>query len=266
MRLLERGGNGKITLTEFPNNRNRTPRYAILSHTWSDDEVTFQDIKNGVGHENPVYEQKAGYQKIAFCADRALRDGLQYFWVDSCCIDKSSSAELQESLNRMFRWYRCASKCYVYLSDVSATIQTGEAHSAEASWSPAFRTSRWFRRGWTLQELIAPACVEFFSREAILLGNKSSLEQAIHEITKIPIDALRGSSMSDFTVSERLAWKDKRDTTIEEDKAYSLFGILDVQIPLLYGEGEAKAFKRIYDELNKAAESGQTPRSLISAN
>jgi len=139
----------------------------------------------------------------------------------------------------MFRWYRCAAKCYVYLADVSTP-----------AWRTLFRTSRWFTRGWTLQELIAPKSVEFFSGEYIRLGSRKSLEQDTHNITKIPVNALRGSPLPDFSIEQRIAWMDKRETTRLEDKAYSLFGVLDVFIPLLYGEGEEKALTRLLEAVN----------------
>ncbi len=125
-----------------------------------------------------------------------------------------------------------------YLADVSTPAKT------------PFRQSRWFTRGWTLQELIAPESVEFFSREDVRLGDKRSLEQDIHEVTRIPVNALRGKPLSDFGISERFAWMDKRETTREEDKVYSLLGIFGVCMPLLYGEGRENAFKRLREEVN----------------
>jgi len=244
MRLLERTAVGEIRLTgEFVS---PPPQYAILSHTWGIDEVSFKDMKDGTG------KNKLGYIKIQFCAERARLDGLQYFWVDTCSIDKSSSSELQEAINSMFRWYRDATKCYVYLSDVSTS-------SVRLDWTSAFRKSRWFTRGWTLQELIAPATVEFFSQEGMLLGNKRSLENCINDVTGIPLDALRGSPLSNFSIPKRMAWINKRNTTREEDKAYSLLGIFDVQIPLLYGEGREKAFKRLLEEIDKVSKREVLP-------
>ncbi|KAK0725931.1 hypothetical protein B0H67DRAFT_508993, partial [Lasiosphaeris hirsuta] len=244
MRLLERRDNGEIRLTEdLPNGR--LPPYAILSHTWGKEEVLFEDVTDGTA------KNKAGYTKVQFCGDQAGRDGLKYFWQDTCCIQKSNSTELQEAINMMFRWYSGAAKCYVYLADVSTlTSSTGNASS---NWESAFRGSRWFTRGWTLQELIAPTSVEFFSREGTRLGDRKSLEQYIHRATGIPFGALRGSPLSEFRVSERMAWVEKRNTTREEDKAYSLFGLFDVQIPLLYGEGEARAFKRLREEIDRGS-------------
>jgi hypothetical protein len=246
MRLLEHNTDGKFSLIEdFIGNK--TPEYAILSHTWGEEEVTFRDLIDDTG------KSKAGYEKIRFCAQQAANDRLQYFWVDTCCIDKSSSAELQESINSMFHWYQNAAKCYVYLSDVSTKKRKASDRLSEDTWESAFRSSRWFTRGWTLQELLAPGSdsVEFFSREGRRLGDKRTLEQQIHEITGIPITALRGTSPSQFDVDDRLLWAKNRQTTREEDKAYSLFGIFDIQMPLLYGEGEDKAFRRLREEINK---------------
>jgi Heterokaryon incompatibility protein (HET) len=228
MRLLEYNSAGELSLTKDLVG-DAIPEYAILSHTWGADieEVTFQDLKNGSG------KSKAGYSKIRFCGKQARRDGLQYFWVDTCCIDKSNSTELAEAINSMFRWYRNAIKCYVYLSDVST------------SWEPAFLASRWFKRGWTLQELLAPTSVEFFSRDDKQLGDKRTLEREIHEITGIAISALQGTPLSHFGVDERLSWAENRQTAREEDKAYSLLGIFDVYMPLIYGEGRDNALMRL---------------------
>src|SRR5947207_2310346 len=121
------------------------------------------------------------------------------------------------------------------------------------TWESAFRGSRWFTRGWTLQELLAPVSVEFFSREATRLGDKQSLEQQIHEITGIPVSALQGRPLSDFTVDERMFWAAKRETKREEDKAYALLGIFDVHMPLIYGEGMKNARRRLLNEIHDAS-------------
>jgi hypothetical protein len=183
-----------------------------------------------------------------------------------CCIDKSSSTELTEAINSMFRWYKNASKCYVYLSDVSKSGHATDVQSSPATWEAAFRKSRWFRRGWTLQELIAPASVEFFSREGNRLGSKRSLEQHIHDITGIPIRALRGEFLKGFEVEERLSWAKHRETKRQEDKAYSLLGIFDIQMPLLYGEGREKALVRLRKEIDTSdfqlLERGSGPSNI----
>jgi len=203
MHLLKFGSHGELSLTE--DLIDNIPRYAILSHTWGADyeEVTFVDLKNGYG------KSKAGYAKIQFCGAQAMKDGLQYFWVDTCCIDKSSSAELQEAITSMFGWYCNAAKCYVYLEDVPAHKGDNSCQSQQM-WESAFRNSRWFTRGWTLQELIAPKSVEFFSPGGERLGDKKILEQQIHEITGIPITALSGAPLSEFSVDERLRCAAKR--------------------------------------------------------
>jgi hypothetical protein len=149
----------------------------------------------------------------------------------------------------MFRWYQNAKKCYVYLSDVNST--TSGIHSASSQrWKPAFERSRWFTRGWTLQELLAPASVAFFSAERELLGDKESLKHTIHKITGIPIKALSGSKLSDFDVAERFCWAGNRQTTREEDEAYCLFGIFGVYLPLIYGEGKEHAISRLRSAAN----------------
>jgi hypothetical protein len=186
---------------------------------------------------------------------------LQYFWIDTCCIDKSSSTELQEAINSMFRWYDNAAKCYVYLADVPRPALDTDSQSSQLPWEWSFRKSRWFTRGWTLQELVAPALVEFFSKEGEHLGNKRSLERHIHEVTGIPVKALRGSPLSYFSARERMAWAETRETKREEDGAYSLLGIFDVHMPLIYGEGREKSFKRLRVEIDKASKG----KSLVIA-
>jgi hypothetical protein len=246
MYLLEPKSHGNFGLVKFVGDD--IPPYAILSHTWGaeDEELTFRDIMDGTG------KNKAGYCKIRFCGEQAAKDKLQYFWVDTCCIDQSNSAQVQEAINSMFRWYRNAARCYVYLSDVSID----NCHNSQSSpflWEPAFRASRWFTRGWTLQELIAPAIVEFFSVEGKLLGDKKLLEQNIQEVTGIAVQALRGSPLISFTVSERMSWAMDRETTRKEDKAYSLLGIFNVYMPLIYGEGRENAFKRLLEHIDKSS-------------
>ena len=244
MRLLEYNNDSGFSLATFFGDD--LPRYAILSHRWGAEEVTLADLTNGTG------KSKGGYGKIQFCGEQARRDGLQYFWVDTCCIDKSNSTELAEAINSMFRWYQNATKCYVYLSDVPRPPFDTDDKSNEP-WESVFRKSKWFTRGWTLQELIAPASLGFFSEEGELLGDKVSLERQICEITGIPIKALRGSPLSDFSVTERMSWAESRETTCKEDKAYSLLGIFDINMPLIYGEGKEKALKRLREEIDKAS-------------
>lgn len=245
MRLLKRSPDGGLALVLFSDD-NSLPPYAILSHTWADgQEVSYHELVGGTGKD------KAGYDKVNFCVDRAHQDGLQYSWVDTCCIDKSTSVEVSTAINSMFRWYQRAKKCYVYLSDVEVPSEVTDAQVYRISWEAAFRQSRWFTRGWTLQELLAPPMVEFFSKEGKRLGSKMSLEQDIHEITKVPVEALRGQRLSEFSVEEQISWAARRTTTLEEDRVYCLLGICGVFLPLIYGEGEAYARLRLEEEIQK---------------
>ncbi|OCT52689.1 hypothetical protein CLCR_09605 [Cladophialophora carrionii] len=250
MRLLKIDRLGNLSLTE--DLQDNLPAYAILSHTWGDDkdEVKFDDLRS------ESWKNKAAAAKIRFCSEQAKKDNLTHFWVDTCCINKANSTEYSEAINSMFRWYRNADKCYVYLVDVSSH---GEDGHYRQTWQQDFRESRWFRRGWTLQELLAPTSVEFFSREEQRLGDKKALEHLIHEITDIPTAALRGAALSQFGVDDRLRWAENRDTKKQEDKAYCLLGIFGVFIPLIYGEGEY-AFTRLKEEINKSL-GGSGPAS-----
>ncbi|PQE05703.1 hypothetical protein CJF31_00004436 [Rutstroemia sp. NJR-2017a BVV2] len=242
MRLLKCDENGNFSLTNDLVGE-KFPKYAILSHTWGDEEVTFKDMVEGTG------KGKAGYGKIRFCARQAERDNLQYFWVDTCCIDKSNNTELSEAINSMFRWYRDADRCYVYLSDVPIIGYEELGEQPQPPSESAFQESRWFTRGWTLQELLAPASVEFFTREGTPVGDKRSLEQKIHKITGIPVPALQGTPLSQFEVDERFAWAQARETTREEDSAYCLLGIFGVFVALIYGEGREHAIGRLKKEV-----------------
>ncbi|KAF2187411.1 kinesin light chain 1 [Zopfia rhizophila CBS 207.26] len=244
MRLLKCLPDSGFGLTSFDDDS--TPPYAILSHTWTEgQEIIYTELLAGTGAE------KDGYAKIRFCGERAAKDGLEYFWVDTCCIDKSRSDELSTAINSMFRWYERATKCYVYLSDVSVPDEVIDAQAFRKSWEQSFRRSRWFTRGWTLQELLAPPSVEFFSRNSRCLGSRVSLEQEIQDVTDIPARALRDPKLSNFSVDERLRWAAKRTTTLKEDKVYCLLGIFGIFLSLIYGEGEEYATLRLKEEIQK---------------
>jgi len=243
MRLLQFNDQGYPSLVEQYGEN--IPLYGILSHSWgaTDDEVTYEDLKNGTGIQKP------GYEKIRFCAERSIRDGLKFFWIDTCCINKANFTELTEAILSMFKWYRNADRCYVYLSDVpDPKDPTSTAESA-------FPLSRWFTRGWTLQELIAPSLVYFYSRTGQLLGSKDSKIEQIHRITGIDIGALQGHDLSGFEVNTRLLWMTGRQTTIEEDAAYCLMGIFNIHMALYYGEGRQKALGRLERKVQKSLSS-----------
>ena len=161
----------------------------------------------------------------------------------------------------MCRWYRLASKYYVYLSDVSVPDEITNAEAFPIAWLEAFRVSRWFTRGWTLQELLAPTSVDFFCKQGKRLGSRLTLEQDIHRITRIPTSALRGQDLAGFTVEERMGWTAGRVTTVKEDKVYCLLGIFNVFLPLIYGEGESYAKTRLKDEIQRRQE-GRGNQSL----
>ena len=255
MHLLKRNHDRNFSLHSF--RKGQIPRYAILSHTWGlgeDDEVTYDDIVRKAGKSKP------GYQKLRFCGDQAAHHSLEYFWVDTCCIDKSKQVDYAEAINSMFRWYQNAERCYVYLSDVSVWAQGGSAH---VDWQSGFRNSRWFQRGWTLQELLAPAVVEFYSREGIMLGDKVSLLDTICTITGIDAGALSGWSLSCFSIEERLRWAEGRKTTVEEDEAHCLLGIFGVHLPLIPAEGRANAMARLLEEVHKRSQTRPSARSTF---
>ncbi|KAH7067284.1 vegetative incompatibility protein HET-E-1 [Paraphoma chrysanthemicola] len=238
MRLLQLTQSG-LTLVERIGQD--IPPYAILSHTWGADEeeVTYSDLLHGKGQD------KAGYQKLQFCMQQARNDALDYFWIDTCCIDKSSSSELTEAITSMYRWYQHATVCYVYLSDV----HVGDKLPPLELWRQSFTQSRWFSRGWTLQELIAPINVKFFSFEKKYLGSKASLDMVIHNVTGINLDVLRGIPLSRITIQERLSWATGRVTKRAEDDSYALMGIFNVYMPAIYGEGQRNARIRLLEQI-----------------
>jgi Heterokaryon incompatibility protein (HET) len=222
----------------------RIPGYAILSHTWEEEsEVTFQDWQD-IGKAS----KKFGFVKIQGACRQAIKDGLNYLWVDTNCIDKSSSADLTEAINSMFAWYRDAAVCYAYLVDVP-TLDRNDTVPLKH-----FRKSRWFTRGWTLQELLAPSRVIFYSKDWGIIGAKStSLANEISEITGIDIPYLTGESLlASASVARKMYWLSKRNTTRVEDMAYCMLGIFDINLPLLYGEG-SKAFTRLQEEIIKVS-------------
>ncbi|KAI1432334.1 HET-domain-containing protein [Xylaria sp. CBS 124048] len=230
MRLLN---TRTIKLESFADNN--VPAYPILSHTWGDDEILFEDVQRGT---TANWRHKAGCAKVLGAADWARHMGYDYLWVDSCCIDKASSAELSEAINSMYKWYQQSAICFAYLSDVR--------HS---SFEHDFPRSRWFTRGWTLQELIAPRNVHFYDVNWAYLGNRRELALIIEKITQINLHILLSKiTLSEISVSCRMAWAAGRVTTRKEDEAYCLMGIFDVNMPLLYGEGD-KAFRRLLEEI-----------------
>ncbi|KAB5532530.1 heterokaryon incompatibility protein-domain-containing protein [Coniochaeta sp. 2T2.1] len=214
MRLLH---TGTLKFQDFA--ESNLPPYAILSHTWDEsEEVSLQDMVS------PYQPSKRGYAKITETCRLARSQGLDYAWIDTCCIDKTSSAELTESINSMFRWYHKARVCFVYLSDLHTTVA-----------GPEMAQCAWFRRGWTLQELLAPSTLEFHDISWVMVGTKTQLEKEVSGITSIPCTA----------ASQRV-------TTRTEDVVYCLLGLFDVHMPLIYGEG-SRSFHRLQEEIARQA-------------
>lgn len=243
------------------------PEYAILSHTWGPGEVLFEDARHGGKQLRDC--KKSGLSKLLMAARKAFDDGLKYIWVDTCCIDKSSSAELSEAINSMFHWYRDAEICYAFLSDYQSSL------GQRGLWS------RWFSRGWTLQELIAPDDLEFYDATWKFCGHRMDLSAEIARVTGIDEYVLQrhgrragrcdssgavSESSPNFSVrqinrlllrygvSTKMSWVARRQTTRAEDIAYCLLGIFDVNMPLLYGEGGTKAFRRLQEEIARRSQ------------
>ena len=228
MRLID---TTSLTLTEHPDSR--LPDYAILSHRWltTEEEVTFEDLSSGrdVSH-------KAGFTKLANFCSIAHSQGYQYAWSDTCCIDKASAVELGSALNSMYRWYKTAKICIAYLRDIydgGAELQNDE----------------WFDRGWTLQELIAPKHIEFFDRGWKSLGTKDSNLDVLSTKTRIPVPVLKDNSMlSSCSIAQRMSWAAHRTTERIEDRAYSLLGMFNINLELIYGEQDG-AFIRLQEKI-----------------
>ncbi|KAK5949483.1 hypothetical protein OHC33_009475 [Knufia fluminis] len=216
-----------------------TPKYAILSHRWQapSEEVSFADFN--AGRKRLV----GGWFKIKDCCHMALLQDLQYCWIDTCCINKDSSAEESRSINSMYAWYGQAAEAFVYLDDVHCSSIASKEEINELS------NSRWFTRGWTLQELIAPQKVTFFNSSWEPLGTQIDLCSHLEKITSIPEGVLCNDVRpNDCSVAQRMFWAADRETTEVEDEAYCLIGLFDVNMPLIYGEGE-KAFIRLQEEI-----------------
>ncbi|WYZ41793.1 hypothetical protein EsH8_V_000688 [Colletotrichum jinshuiense] len=226
---------------------NATPDYAILSHTWEVDEVSLQQFQQ----RDAATTAKAGYQKIRRACSKALDYGLRHIWVDTCCIDKTSSAELSEAINSMFQWYAKSKICFAYLADMPSTE---DAHSA------SFAKSRWFTRGWTLQELLAPHKLDFFSSDWKFITNRAGAASIISNVTGINVVYFRDTGLTtdrkdllaSASIAERMSWAATRTTTRTEDMAYCLLGIFNINMPLIYGEGQ-RAFMRLQQEVLRSS-------------
>lgn len=262
-------------------------KYAILSHRWEGEEVLIGDLQHLRLHQ---LRRMQGWAKIENSCRQAAADKIDYVWVDTCCIDKSSSAELQEAINSMYRWYQNADRCYAYLSDLqplwterlsversllvrsdfmstytsgalgTALLQHWLQEGRPVQFLEAFVRSQWFKRGWTLQELLAPKKVTFFDADWNKFGTRSTLSMEIEHITKIPRSYLVSgfpsparAIVTGSCVAEIMSWAGQRQTTRIEDRAYSLLGLFGVNMPMLYGEGD-NSFLRLQNEILKKSD------------
>ncbi|KAH9940374.1 heterokaryon incompatibility protein-domain-containing protein, partial [Epithele typhae] len=239
-------GTARANLVFFPRPEDVPDGYAILSHTWlsEEQEDTFKKPPRPSLPSSPPWFNPRDRlsSKVRVFLEHAENADYKYAWVDTCCIDKTSSAELTEAINSMFRYYALSGVCMVYLCDVSTQALAN-----------VFRRSLWHHRGWTLQELLASRVIVFFSSEWTPLGTKYELADVLSNVTGIPVGVLRFETpITDVSIAARLSWASKRSTTRPEDKAYCLFGIFGVNMPTLYGEGD-NAFYRLLEELMKTS-------------
>ncbi|OBZ69801.1 hypothetical protein A0H81_10547 [Grifola frondosa] len=284
MRLLH---TRTLTLKEFPNSQRAEP-YAILSHVWRKEEVLFHHIQ-----DLNIAKKLRGFPKVFGCCERARDEGYEWVWIDTCCIDKSSSSELSEAINSMFAWYKEAEVCYVYLDDVPAkpaalyisatlitddieTVRKWEDDSDDESsddssiykdmepdapdefvedgseserWLAMFKDSRWFTRGWTLQELIAPRESVFLAQNWSEVGTRKDMVHVIEEASRVHCNVLLGVlPLEEVSIADRMRWASRRSTTRVEDRAYSLMGLFGIHMPTIYGEG-IEAFMRLQHEI-----------------
>ncbi|KAI0381464.1 heterokaryon incompatibility protein-domain-containing protein [Hypomontagnella monticulosa] len=281
MRLLKTTSYELLEANDIPT---PFPPYTILSHTWISpkDEITYQDIKRRKDDiESSIFKQK-GWSKLKQYCDRAAKDGWEWAWMDTCCIDKTNPADTQEAINAMFRWYQNAGICYAYLEDVDilkilrvhedAELLRGVDILEEADIDEISRCgdvadfnnflhtalrqfivgAKWFTRGWTLQELLAPHYLVLVDRAWRRIGTRESWAMEIREASKIEARHLTGFRPTDFqscSIAMRLSWAARRETTVEEDETYSLIGLFGISMPLIYGEGRWRAFNRFQREL-----------------
>lgn len=238
MRLIN---TSTLALEEFTRD---LPRYAILSHTWGDEEVSFQLF------QTPQRQLRAGFTKIKqFCA-LAARQSLRYAWVDTCCIDKSSSAELSEAINSMYSWYEKSQCCVAYLGDMYRCSTIGDKNERSNAEFEVFQACRWFTRGWCLQELLAPSTIVFYDQDWNEIGTRFSIAGLISRASGIKADKLNRPMSA--SIAQKMSWAARRQTTRIEDEAYCLLGIFKVNMPLMYEEG-SNAFKRLQQEIIKSS-------------
>lgn len=234
-----------ITICSFDDD-DFIPPYAILSHTWGDAEISFHDLIEDAASE---LSKSEGYKKIRSCCALAAAGGYEYVWIDTCCIDKTSSAELSEAISSMYRWYHEAQVCYAYLFDFHK-CNVDLWNPWKSDWSPnerrAFGESRWFSRSWTLQELLAPENIHSYDKDWRYFGSKSSLKAQISLVTGNQQEHM--TDIHSASVAQKMSWASGRQTRKVEDISYSLMSVFGVNMPLLYGD-EIEEFTRLQQEI-----------------
>lgn len=217
--------------------------YAILSHAWRVGETHYFEE---IGTER--VRTQPGYEKVEMCCELARQDGLDYVWIDICCANANTSAGQTETTTSAYTWFQQAQVCYTYLDDVDSSEDPREGHST-------FRRSRWFKRTWTIQELLAPKHVFFFAKDWTMIGTKAGLSSIISGITGIHEDALKyPERIPCFSIATRMSWAKGRTSTREEDKVYALMGLFGVNLPILYGEGETRTFLKLQNKIMKTTD------------
>ena len=224
------------------------PPYIILSHRWENEEVSFQDLTEA----KPYSSKLRGWAKLEKFCSLARADGWEWVWMDTCCIDKSSSMELSKAINSMYQWYEEAQFCVAYLGDISVPKNDGmegtkSEISSQRNARMEFCKSGWFKRGWTLQELLAPKEVVFYDKHWISIGTRHNLKPYISRATSIDVDHLENPQPA--SLAQKMSWASERETSEPEDIAYSLLGLFNLNMSLLYGEGAVKAFRRLQLEI-----------------
>ncbi|KAJ8472943.1 hypothetical protein ONZ51_g8187 [Trametes cubensis] len=232
-----------ISLTAF-NSPDQVPGgYAVVSHVWRATEPSLREVQQ-LADQEATYDDSRLDDKIRQCCILTRARGLPYFWIDSPCIDQRNSTELSEAISSMYAWYAKAAVCFAHLPDVPSDDCIFDPSSA-------FRRSVYFTRSWTLQELIAPKRVVFVSSDWTVLGEKQDLAELLEEITNIDRQILTFCRpLTDVSIACKLSWAARRNARRIEDRAYSLLGLFDIHMPMMYGEGE-KAFARLLHTILK---------------
>ncbi|KAJ8519460.1 hypothetical protein ONZ45_g3573 [Pleurotus djamor] len=268
--LMQRENNAKVAaIMRFHG------RYAILSHTWANRELGFRDVNVEGGMGVGSLEKKEGYAKLDGMCRVAGEFMCRYVWFDAVCIDKSNTMEMEETIHSMWKWYQNAYICIVHLSNTNLKLPSYPANSSVSPTGPRRRGDSkrkqlkedpWFRRGWTLPELLAPKRIKFY------LGDWTKMDQRVGrrfdicrvqeegfdfgaeyvqflrlvaDAATVPVCAVKQFSLRTHSAPEVFHWISKRITTRPEDLSYCLMGMLDIHIPIIYGEGHENAFYRL---------------------